>query len=270
MSDDHTPQSGSDPAPLGAVLARARKDRGRSVEDVAAATRIRVQIIADVESDDFTSCGGAIYARGHIRSIASAVGEDPDELVRIYDERFGDDTIPKLTTSQVPALAAGRDLTRAKRGSPRWASAAVVVLAVLVVFLGVTWVMGRGGHDSGGNNADLGPVRDQATTAPAQEEPTTDPAPPTTTAPTTTPPPSGVSLRLAVRDGESWVRVVSGDGDELFSDTLHDGDAKTWDDPDELTVRLGNAPVVLMTLNGEPVDPDCDRIVCTVRFPTAS
>ena len=32
-------------------------------------------------ADDFTLCGGDVYARGHVRTIAKVVGADPDALV---------------------------------------------------------------------------------------------------------------------------------------------------------------------------------------------
>ena len=51
-----------DARPLGAALAAAREQRGLSVEDVAAATRIRATIIRAIEADDFAACGGAVYA----------------------------------------------------------------------------------------------------------------------------------------------------------------------------------------------------------------
>jgi hypothetical protein len=57
-----------------------------SVEDVSERTRIRRTIISDIERDDYTSCGGDFYARGHIRAIAKVVGADPVPLIEQYDD----------------------------------------------------------------------------------------------------------------------------------------------------------------------------------------
>ena len=81
MADDDT-------RPLGAALTAAREQRGLSVEDVAAATRIRATIIRAIEADDFAACGGAVYARGHLRSVAQVVGADPKPLIAEFDRRF--------------------------------------------------------------------------------------------------------------------------------------------------------------------------------------
>jgi hypothetical protein len=71
---------------IGPALAEARTEAGMTVEDVSDRTRIRRTIINDIERDDYSSCGGDFYARGHIRAIAKAVGADPVPLIEEYDE----------------------------------------------------------------------------------------------------------------------------------------------------------------------------------------
>jgi transcriptional regulator with XRE-family HTH domain len=70
---------------IGEVLATARLDAGMTVSDVSDRTRITRTIITAIEGDDYAGCGGDFYARGHIRSIARAVGTDPEPLIREYD-----------------------------------------------------------------------------------------------------------------------------------------------------------------------------------------
>ncbi len=70
---------------VGEMLLGARERAGKSLDDVAAVTKIRSSILAAMEEDDFSHCGGSVYARGQLRSIASVIGIDPDELVRAYD-----------------------------------------------------------------------------------------------------------------------------------------------------------------------------------------
>jgi transcriptional regulator with XRE-family HTH domain len=70
---------------IGEGLAQARREAGLSLAQVSQRTRIRERIIADIESDDYSACGGDFYARGHIRSIARAIGTDPDPFIRDYD-----------------------------------------------------------------------------------------------------------------------------------------------------------------------------------------
>jgi helix-turn-helix protein len=61
---------------------------GLSVASVSQRTRIRESLIRAIEADDYSGCGGDFYARGHIRSIASAVGTDPEPLVWEYDKNY--------------------------------------------------------------------------------------------------------------------------------------------------------------------------------------
>ena len=70
---------------IGEVLANARRRAGLSVTQVSHQTRIRETIITGIEGDDYSACGGDFYARGHIRSIAAAVGADPGPLIEQYD-----------------------------------------------------------------------------------------------------------------------------------------------------------------------------------------
>ena len=88
--------------PIGPVLAAARERRGWSLEEVATRTRIRSTLLARMEVDDFSGCGGAVYAKGHIRGYALAVGLDPEPLVAAFDATH--DTRP-------PTMAAGTLLT---------------------------------------------------------------------------------------------------------------------------------------------------------------
>jgi cytoskeleton protein RodZ len=71
---------------IGAALAEARGRAGLTVAEVARRTRIRETVIARIEDDDYSACGGDFYARGNIRSIAKAVGADPEPLISEYDE----------------------------------------------------------------------------------------------------------------------------------------------------------------------------------------
>ena len=52
----------------------AREAAGLTVEDVSGETCIRGTLIRDIEADRFASSGAPVYARGHVRAIARAVG----------------------------------------------------------------------------------------------------------------------------------------------------------------------------------------------------
>lgn len=69
----------------GSMMQQARESAGLSLDDVAEATKIRSSILAAMEADDFSHCGGDVYARGQLRSIATVVGLDPEDVVESFD-----------------------------------------------------------------------------------------------------------------------------------------------------------------------------------------
>jgi len=69
---------------IGEALADARLHAGLTVAQVSDQVRIREMIITGIEDDDYSVCGGDLYARGYIRMIARAVQADPEPLIREY------------------------------------------------------------------------------------------------------------------------------------------------------------------------------------------
>jgi hypothetical protein len=70
---------------IGETLAEARRRAGLTVTQVSDQTGIREMIITGIEGDDYSACGGDLYVRGYIRSIAQAVGADPESLIAQYN-----------------------------------------------------------------------------------------------------------------------------------------------------------------------------------------
>ncbi len=73
----------------GQMLNAARTERGISLDDLAHTTKLRASILSAMEHDDFSHCGGTVYARGQLRAIAPVVGLDPDDLVEAFDRQLG-------------------------------------------------------------------------------------------------------------------------------------------------------------------------------------
>jgi cytoskeleton protein RodZ len=253
-----------DVRPLGAALAAARRDRGLSVEDVSAATRIRPAIVRSIEADEFDACGGAAYARGHLRSIAQVVGIDSRPLVEEFDRRFHQ-PVPALRTAPIGSFEPPRDAGRSGRQSPRWTPVAAGVLVVAVLFLAASWIVGRG-HNGGASGP---PVAAATTSATATSAP---PPPSPTTATPRAPVYDGVVLRLLASGGASWVSVRASSGTEIYQGVLTNGMSKEFRDHTKLSVRFGNSVAVRVIQNGKDLgSPQCQRHVCTVAFglPTA-
>jgi cytoskeleton protein RodZ len=252
----------------GATLAAGREQAGLSVEDVAAATRIRATLVRAIEHDDYELCGGEVYARGHLRSIAQVVGADPDRIVAAFDTQYGRH-LPKLTVAPVSSIREPvREVTRkATRSAPKWPAAAIAVLSLVVLLLAVSWVVGRR-TDRGTPRAGGVVLTTPAAVTPSPSaEPTTTGPPASTPPPTTTAPP-GVTVHLQVTADSSWVRVVSSAGIQLFQGILTSGQSKDFHDPTALALRFGNSTVVELTVNGTKIGRPCATQVCDQTYPT--
>ncbi len=113
---------------IGATLGSARRRAGLTVSEVSHSTRVTEPIIRGIELDDYAACGGDFYARGHIRAIARAVGEDPLPLIDEFDSTWR--SAKEITAAQ--AFQPGMPLRKRERRRVRWtAFLAVLVLAVL-------------------------------------------------------------------------------------------------------------------------------------------
>jgi len=74
--------------PLGQYLAVAREEAGLSQAELADKVRLRTTVLMAIEDDDYSMCGGDVYARGHLKALATALELDPQAVLAIFDEEF--------------------------------------------------------------------------------------------------------------------------------------------------------------------------------------
>jgi cytoskeleton protein RodZ len=250
------PVSGPSAAPLGSALRAVREQQGRSLADVSGSINLRETVVAAMERDDFTLCGGDVYARGHIRAYARLLGTDPAPLLRSYEERSGVPApgarVALLTDDDVPL----------ERRRPNWPLLAGAALTVVVALLGwqlVDELNGPARPTEQVAPAGLGttPPATGAASGPATPSPSptsTAAVPGATSAPTAAPTSAPVSrdrVAVALRIiGASWVEVRDAQGRTVWSGLLGKGDAKKFSDTSPLRLTLGNAGGVELTVNG--------------------
>lgn len=80
---------------LGAKLKQAREALGMSEHDVAEQTHIMVQIIRELETEDYHRFSAAIYGKGFVKLYAKVVGLDPAPLVAEFLADYEDGAGPK-------------------------------------------------------------------------------------------------------------------------------------------------------------------------------
>jgi transcriptional regulator with XRE-family HTH domain len=69
---------------LGAQLRKAREARGLTASEVAAGTNLKVQIVEDLEREDFHRVAATIYGKGFIKLYAEYVGLEAKPLIEDY------------------------------------------------------------------------------------------------------------------------------------------------------------------------------------------
>jgi transcriptional regulator with XRE-family HTH domain len=69
-------------------LRRARQARGLTLQDVAAVTKLSPRVLNRMELGDFEALPPGVLGRAHLRAYASAVGLDPDEVLRGLADRL--------------------------------------------------------------------------------------------------------------------------------------------------------------------------------------
>jgi cytoskeletal protein RodZ len=235
---------------VGRALAQARTAAGLSVDEVSTSTRVRVPLLQAIEQDDFSLCGGDVYARGHIRTIARAVGADPEPLIEQYAADHDTENAPAQV---VPLYEAKRIRSEPRR--PNWTAAMVAAIVAVIGFVGFTVFSGGSGDK---NTA-------QATTPPAKTSSPapTSPSPQGNGVPKGQPsnsaiaaaPPGKVTVKATADGGTSWIQATDGNGKQLFQSSLKQGESKTWTDDKKIKLIVGNAGAVQLFVNGKDLGP---------------
>ncbi|MFJ3135939.1 helix-turn-helix domain-containing protein [Streptomyces sp. NPDC086843] len=236
---------------VGRALQQARVAAGLTVDDVSTATRVRIAIVHAIERDDFEACGGDVYARGHIRTLAKAVRLDPAPLLAQYEAEHGGGR--PAPTPAAPLFEAER--IRPERRGPNWTAAMVAAIVVVIGFVGFTMV----NSDDGGKTDVAGDTDPTASPTPS---PTTKTAKPVVPAPDPSDsaiaaaPRDKVTVKVVAADGPSWISAKDHNGKVLFAELLKQGEDKTFQDSTKIDLVLGDAGALDLFVNGEKIEDD--------------
>jgi cytoskeletal protein RodZ len=226
---------------IGDVLAEARCQADLTISEVSQATCIRETIIRGIERDDYSACGGDFYARGHVRSIARAVGTDSDSLIREYDLTYG---APTAITA-ADAFEPSTPIKLRERRGPNWSAVMALALALIVGFAvyqawpstGVSRVAAQAaaarrpgrphrGHTAGkvtgsspGIHRSPGAARD-------------------------------VVIHLSAIE-DCWVHLTTASGRTIFSGIVYGGTREHWTERQAVSLVLGNPGGIALTVNGK-------------------
>jgi cytoskeleton protein RodZ len=215
-------------------LQQAREAAGLSLEQISALTNIRPGVIKDLENNSVELCGGIAYARGHIRSIVSAINKktpksfkvDADLLVAQMEAAQSQDgrkIIDRLAENNVADKP--KEKKRMKFGTLASISAAV---------LSIGFVAQIAINNVSAVNSEVMPVK-ATNQVIAQEGANTL---------------TGVNLVVTGVGGKSWLGLTNADGEQVFNGQISAGQVATFSDPQLIKAIIGNAGAVRLNLNG--------------------
>ena len=219
---------------IGDALAEGRRQAGLTITQVSQRTCIRETIIRGIERGDFSGCGGDFYARGHIRSIAGAVGVNPEPLIEEYDRTIG-------APQAISAADVFRPVTPVKlkeRHRPNWTAAMAIALLVIA---GIFGYQHFASHPAAAARQD-GRVQNPSTAA----------KPKVSTSPSVVAHqhhPRRLHIRLTATQN-CWVQLNGPRGATLFSGMVYAGNTMNWTEKHRVTMILGNPSGVKVRVNG--------------------
>jgi cytoskeleton protein RodZ len=214
---------------VGSSLQEMRKSAGLSVEQLAARTRIPASVIEDLERDNFSTCGGPTYARGHIRTIARICGLGDSEVLIAFESQ----TI-SLSKSIRDLLNDNSATPVAKERKPiSWKALSGVAAGVAAFgIFGALIFSTSSGSPEEQNVVTNSTNSNQSNGAVAAVK-------------------NGVEVVLTGVNGLSWVAINDSTGATQFSGRIRQGETRTFSDNQLLNLVIGNAGAVSLTVNGE-------------------
>lgn len=234
---------------LGELLKSAREESRLSINDLSEATSIRAGLLSQMEENDFSHCGGDIYARGHLRNIAPLIGLDAAKLIDLYnlehsvESRSLNDLLAENNVTKVPI--------EKKRMS--WKTPAAVSIFVLLAFIVVQIVISNS-NSSTTVAADPTPVATVSPRISPSDSPTSIASESPTAESAVTPAVSGVKMEISATRGNSRIHIVA-DGKTLEKGLLFQGDTRSFEATTSISIYFSNPAGLDVTVNGELLAP---------------
>lgn len=253
------------------MLRRAREGRGLSLADAERLTKIRAAYLVALEEERFAALPPRPYATGFVRTYALAVGLDPRSLLAAFESHIPPAAPAPLSEAVEIPLEPAAPPSRLRRlvTLSLWL---LIPLLIVVALIGYVQLrdLARSGPGAAPSPAPLAPTGTPAPapspTSAAGLASTPEPTPATASSPAAPQEVEGIALALTA-SGTSWLRVTA-DGTRVFQGTVYAGDARTWTAQRELVIKIGDAAVVELVVNGRHLGVlGRPREVVTLRFP---
>jgi cytoskeleton protein RodZ len=260
---------------IGETLRRERLRRNLDLEQISRELKISQRFLEAIEAERFDRLPAMVFAKSFVRQYAGLLGLDQEELAAEVQRVIEPpapvvDTkpdLPPLDDIHLPRVENWEAVGDKRRLD--WSSSLPALALLVVVLLVCSGVYAFWQRARAPMTAQAPPPMETAAPQqqPAGEAPATQP-PPAVPEPQTSPPaapaPSTSADRTTAGNGAVKVQLTAdeavwvlarGDGKFLFSGTLEANEVRSVEANEMLTLRLGNAGGVTISLNGKPIGP---------------
>lgn len=286
MSDeDRTFYQRTEILEIGAILRKAREDRGLTLADVEQATKIRKRYLQGLENDDYSVLPDAVYTQGFLKTYANYLRLDGEELAdrlrsrrRPRRERHVNNGNFRKTGFDEPLISPG-GLAGAERRGITVATVLTLLVSVIVI-VGIIVALYYVGSESQSTQKDqnqappskkidsnsnssnkssgtsdksaAGSVEGSSKSAKKPEANPNNQASSKSgdNGTKNVAPPDSLKVSVDVEGSESWISIQS-DGALVYEQIAQPGYSQTFEAKKELTITTGNAGAVNVAVNGQ-------------------
>jgi cytoskeletal protein RodZ len=266
-------------------LKEAREEKGMSLDELQAATKIQKRYLTALEEGSYDVIPGNFYVRAFIKQYAEAVGLDSDQLFEEYKKDIPN-TYHDDVSEKISGLAMQRELPKSASKAAEWLPTVLIVIGVIIVIAIVYAIIQLGMSKSGQTDGDKAATQSESkyeipkdsalkndgNTNDTQTDSKKDTKEPEqkkkekssekteikaagTEGSASSYDVSGADkykLELIASDN-AWIRVRDDSGGSLKEGTLQKGETYKKDitDQKQIEIRTGYAPNLKIKINGE-------------------
>jgi hypothetical protein len=206
---------------IGRALRAARQRRGKSLEEASRDTRVRLDYLDALERERFDALGSEVYVRGFLRSYARYLGLKHDKVIAVYERAHGAGHPGPAPVERSPGVTPTEAVVLTEKKRPNWLLASLVGLIVLAAAAAIG-------------------LLNRTTSVPRPADVADPPAVPVVA--------RSVEVGLTAYQDIDVEVVIDGDLVERFR--LEEGQGRSFEGEESITVRLSEGGVTDHIVNG--------------------